>query len=92
MTDKIETGEKAPNLVKKKFTEKQGPRKKTYKREFTGGTFVACLGWGMFSGDTSFLETTFVPTLAAVCSALGLHEITENVAKRDKVKYEEGWE
>lgn len=72
MTDKLEnTGDASKKN-----------RTKTYKREFSVGTFVGCLAWGMFSGDHQFLETTFMPTLFNAGVALGLHEYTENMLKR----------
>lgn len=62
--------------------ENKKPRTKTYKREFSVATFVGCLGWGMFSGDSTFLETTFMPTLFNAGVALGLHEYSENMRQR----------
>ncbi|QGH74593.1 hypothetical protein DSS3PM1_00056 [Bacteriophage DSS3_PM1] len=64
------------------MTENKKPRTKTYKREFAVSTFLGCLGWGMFSGDATFLETTFMPTLFNAGVALGLHEYSENMANR----------
>ena len=58
-----------------------GCRAKTYKREFAVLTFLGCLIWAITSGDQTFLEITFMPTLFNAGVALGLHEYSENIAK-----------
>jgi len=61
--------------------EEKKKRRKSGKREFTGLTFLGCLGWSMYTGDQAFLDTTFAPSLLAVTAAFGIHEYSENIVK-----------